>query len=231
MDDILDSSLERGLKFRYYLNPLGNITSIMIVLIVLILILRSIAIYKLGVLHPINGGSMSNVMDLMWWANLIDVCQYVYLGLFVLSIIPFSMWLYRAYFNLDCIKLKGLNVVPGWAVGWCFIPIAQLYYIPVIMHDVLKGTKHVLKGNERTNSIEYESIFPIGVPWVILRILATVFSYLGLVRFIKNPDPSIFNSCLRSEIFTCVFIILSGIIALYFVYYITAKQNQILKQQ
>jgi hypothetical protein len=40
--------------------------------------------------------------------------------------IVFLMWVHRAYRNLPALGAKGLEHTPGWAVGWYFVPIANL---------------------------------------------------------------------------------------------------------
>jgi uncharacterized protein DUF4328 len=44
----------------------------------------------------------------------------------VLTAIAFLMWTYRAYKNLPALGAQGLEHTPGWAVGWYFVPIANL---------------------------------------------------------------------------------------------------------
>jgi hypothetical protein len=45
----------------------------------------------------------------------------------VASIIVVTMWIYRAHANLRAAGIDGLEFSPGWAVGWYFIPIANLF--------------------------------------------------------------------------------------------------------
>lgn len=45
----------------------------------------------------------------------------------VASIIVVAMWIYRAHANLRAAGIDGLEFSPGWAVGWYFIPIANLF--------------------------------------------------------------------------------------------------------
>lgn len=40
--------------------------------------------------------------------------------------IVFLVWVYRAYNNLFALKARNLEFTPGWAVGWWFIPFANL---------------------------------------------------------------------------------------------------------
>jgi Domain of unknown function (DUF4328) len=45
---------------------------------------------------------------------------------FVLTAIAFLMWTHRAYRNLPALGARNLETSPGWAVGWYFVPIANL---------------------------------------------------------------------------------------------------------
>lgn len=46
---------------------------------------------------------------------------------FVVSVIVVAMWIHRAHANLHEAGLPGLQTSPGWAVGWYFVPIANLF--------------------------------------------------------------------------------------------------------
>ncbi|WP_086608965.1 DUF4328 domain-containing protein [Erythrobacter donghaensis] len=46
---------------------------------------------------------------------------------FVVSVIVVAMWIHRAHANLHEAGLPGLETSPGWAVGWFFVPIANLF--------------------------------------------------------------------------------------------------------
>ena len=52
-----------------------------------------------------------------------------YIGFFLLllvSVIVVGMWIHRAHANLAEGGVDGLEFTPGWAVGWYFIPFANL---------------------------------------------------------------------------------------------------------
>jgi hypothetical protein len=46
---------------------------------------------------------------------------------FIASVVVISMWIHRAHRNLHEAGYPGLSYTPGWAVGWFFIPIANLF--------------------------------------------------------------------------------------------------------
>jgi uncharacterized protein DUF4328 len=46
---------------------------------------------------------------------------------FVVLIVIFCIWIYRANYNARQLGATGMKFSPGWAVGWYFIPIANLW--------------------------------------------------------------------------------------------------------
>jgi hypothetical protein len=46
--------------------------------------------------------------------------------IYFVTAIPFGMWIYRAALNSHGFGARNLTVTPGWAVGWYFIPFANL---------------------------------------------------------------------------------------------------------
>lgn len=54
----------------------------------------------------------------------------------VLTIIIFLIWLHRAFSNLPALRAEHLEFSPGWAVGWWFIPFANLVKPYQIMSEL-----------------------------------------------------------------------------------------------
>jgi hypothetical protein len=72
-------------------------------------------------LDPEDGGGSINVsLMVVGLFALIDI------PLRILCAIFFLIWLHRAYGNLSPLKAQNLEFSPGWAVGWWFIPLANL---------------------------------------------------------------------------------------------------------
>ena len=57
---------------------------------------------------------------------LIGLTAFFVLFLRLLTAIFFLIWLHRAFNNLSALKAQNLEFSPGWAVGWWFIPFANL---------------------------------------------------------------------------------------------------------
>lgn len=47
-------------------------------------------------------------------------------GIFVGTVVSFCMFVHRAASNLRALGRSGLSFTPGWAVGWYFVPFANL---------------------------------------------------------------------------------------------------------
>ena len=45
----------------------------------------------------------------------------------ILTYVVFGTWIYRAAANVDAASVPGFRFTPGWAVGWHFVPIANLF--------------------------------------------------------------------------------------------------------
>jgi hypothetical protein len=60
--------------------------------------------------------------------------SFIFIGLISLLQLPFRLftiiffliWLFKAFYNLPALRARNLEFSPGWAVGWWFIPFANL---------------------------------------------------------------------------------------------------------
>jgi len=47
--------------------------------------------------------------------------------LLIATYVVFGMWIYRAAANVVAAMVPGFDYTPGWAVGWYFVPLANLF--------------------------------------------------------------------------------------------------------
>ena len=59
--------------------------------------------------------------------TVLDWLVMVQVFVMILSWIFVGMWIHRSHANLFLADLPALEFTPGWAVGWYFIPIANLF--------------------------------------------------------------------------------------------------------
>lgn len=58
--------------------------------------------------------------------GLIGLTGILRIPLFIATIVFFLIWEHRAFNNLSALKAENVEFSPGWAVGWWFIPFANL---------------------------------------------------------------------------------------------------------
>lgn len=68
-----------------------------------------------------GGGAVDSV-----WLLLQGLIAVVKLPAFIFTVVVFLMWLSRANKNLTPLRARNVEFSPGWAVGWWFIPLANL---------------------------------------------------------------------------------------------------------
>jgi uncharacterized protein DUF4328 len=73
-----------------------------------------------------------------------DLRQQVIAGLrvvnFVVVIVLFCIWIYRANYNARQLGAADMQFSPGWAVGWYFIPIANLWKPYQAMREIWQAS-------------------------------------------------------------------------------------------
>ena len=64
----------------------------------------------------------------------------VQMALYIAVAIAFLMWIHRAHRNLQSLGNQDLKYSPGWAVGWFFIPIMNLFRPYQVMSEIWRGS-------------------------------------------------------------------------------------------
>ena len=57
------------------------------------------------------------------------------------TIVLFLVWLHRCYKNLPALEAGNLEFTPGWAVGWWFIPFANLFKPFQVMSELYDASE------------------------------------------------------------------------------------------
>lgn len=73
-----------------------------------------------------SGLRQENGSEMSLWILLIGLVALLRIPLFVLTVIFFLIWLNQSYKNLPALKSRDGEFTSGWAVGWWFIPFANL---------------------------------------------------------------------------------------------------------
>jgi hypothetical protein len=78
--------------------------------------------------------------------GLAQLAPFAVIGIFVACIIGYLLFVYRAMKNLHVSNARGLTTSPGWAVGWSFIPFANLAMIYSVMKQIWRASADPERG-------------------------------------------------------------------------------------
>lgn len=115
--------------------------------------------------------------------------------IFIASVIVVCLWIYRAHANLRDYGFEGLEYSPGWAVGWYFIPFANLFKPFQAMRE-LYTTSHGV--DDRFGSEAPGSLGVWWGAWIIGNILGNVSTRISLMGDGSNMQVAIVLSLASS---------------------------------
>ena len=64
------------------------------------------------------------------------------LGVYLFTVVIFSCWIVRANKNVRALGAGGLRITPGWAVGYFFVPIVNLWRPYQAMSDLWRASRN-----------------------------------------------------------------------------------------
>jgi hypothetical protein len=71
-------------------------------------------------------------------------------ALFITGAIVYVVWVNRANKNARSLGAQRMEFTPGWAVGWHFVPIANLYRPYQVMKEIWKASHPEYRDNWKT---------------------------------------------------------------------------------
>ena len=121
----------------------------------------------------------------------------VQLAVYVCTAIVFFVWLYRANANARALGADDMMVRPGWAIGWYFVPLANLAMPFVAMRELWKAS---------TRPKDWQAIpSPATIPlwwacWLIAGFTGILSFRIGM-EFAKEANEAVQALAMASEIF------------------------------
>jgi len=103
---------------------------------------------ELQFLQKLETGAFASEQDMMAAADANDRRQLIvfapYLVVSILGFIFVGRWIYFSSKNLRAFGAIGLSIRPGWAVGWYFVPIANLWKPYQAMKEIWQASSDPL---------------------------------------------------------------------------------------
>ncbi|HEY7515377.1 MAG TPA: DUF4328 domain-containing protein [Vicinamibacteria bacterium] len=106
----------------------------------------------------------------------------VNLVVLVLRTVLFCVWIHHAHRNAGALGSRGMEFTPGWAVGWFFVPFANLYKpYQAVRETYLASDPDVDENDDRAMLSWHWSQRPVPVQmklwwgtWILMNLLANV---------------------------------------------------------
>lgn len=114
--------------------------------------------------------------------------------LLVATYVVFGMWIYRAAANVDAAMVPGFRYTPGWAVGWYFVPVANLYK----PFDAMRQIWNASHGGGR----DLDRGEPLLVYWWGLWILTGIATQFAFRLSLNSTNAADARSALEIETFS-----------------------------
>jgi hypothetical protein len=133
-----------GETFRDPTPLLHGVAGLLILCAIATLVAILFRALEFKLLSDIAAGVYAGRDDLMQIATDSDArvvtSGYVRAGLFILTSIPFGMWIYRANKNARALGAEGMRHSAGWAVGSYFVPIVNFFAPFTAMREIWRAS-------------------------------------------------------------------------------------------
>jgi tetratricopeptide (TPR) repeat protein len=106
---------------------------------------------------------------------------------YITTVVLFLMWLYRAHRNLPALGTQNLRFSPGWAVGYWFIPIVNIFKPYQVLKEIWKASDPSVDLSETSSWKNAPTSHLLGWWWAFF----LISNYLSLAVFKKSLSTKI----------------------------------------
>ena len=125
----------------------------------------------------------------------------------IATIVLFAMWVYRVNSNVHALGSPDLRFTPGWAVGWYFVPVANLWKPYQVM-------KEIWRASSNPGAWQSETTSPVLGWWWFWWIVSSIVSNVSMRMSLRAEDLDELISVGPINIASCVLDLVSAIFAL-----------------
>ena len=107
----------------------------------------------------------------------------------ITTIVLFLMWMHRAYRILEINNLPGLKSSAGWAVGWWFIPFANLVKPYEVVKEIFERSERQQPATGFAYGARKESPLIVGAWWLTWIVASIATNVSGIIaRYATSPE-------------------------------------------
>lgn len=136
----------------------------------------------------------------------------------LVTIVVFSMWIYRAAANVVAADVAGFNFTPGWAVGWYFVPFANLVQPFVAMRQIWNAS--------HADGKEIDCGNPVLTLWWTTWLVSNVSANISMQMALRATTPETYQLSLQIGVASTIINLALLVVGLQLVERITAAQRE-----
>jgi hypothetical protein len=145
------------------------------------------------------------------------VTLYAEMAISLITVVVFSMWIYRAAANVVAAGVAGFDFTPGWAVGWYFIPFANLVQPFVAMRQIWNASHSGASDLDRGD--------PILTLWWTLWLTSNITANISAQMSFRTTSVEMYNISLYLGITSSVLSLGLFVVGMRLVEFITNAQR------
>jgi hypothetical protein len=156
------------------------------------------------------------------WLILLGLTESMGGLVFVAATVFFLVWIYRAHQNLTPLKADFIEFTPGWAVGWWFIPFANLVKPFQVVREIwCESDPEVPEGPSFLASSLHSAPTYIGLWWAFWIAMNVSANITSVVANAKASPETIAGFMM----FHSILAVAAAGLAVYMIYDITRRQE------
>ena len=173
------STVNKSLEHLYNYQSLGALTAIITVLLlfgVVASVVETLASYsQLGLLNRMLSGMQVTQAEASANAARLVSISLAAMVLWIVNVISFGIWIVRAHKNLRAFGITDTTYTPGWALGWFFVPIANLFQPFQAMKELWQASH---AGAEWSKSSSTKIVNSWWCLWILSSVYGTIIGRL-----------------------------------------------------
>jgi hypothetical protein len=145
-----------------------------------------------------------------------------FMVVYVLLIVFWMMWVHRTYRNLRPLGADGLSYSPGWAVGYWFIPILNLFRPYQVMRETWRASDPRHGGGTQWMGVAAPSA--LGAWWAA-HLLSNLANNVSLRVGMRSESADVLYGVAWLDVFLIVFDIAVALVEIWLVKTLTDMQD------
>jgi hypothetical protein len=179
---------------------------------------------RVNITSRIISGEGVSLVDAQASDDFVRLSSVLELGTLLLAAVAFSLWIHRATSNGPALGGAQLRFTPGWAVGWFYVPIANLFRPFQVVSEVWR-TSDPRVGMTTAEQRAAMKVSPLVTAWWTLFVLAALISRYVFFSIRSDTADSLHGAAI-ADIVGSVSLIVAGILAVALVGAIDTRQTQ-----